>query len=685
MSPHWLSIGFWLMGAAASAAEAADWRAERERLANRPWRVVFDNDGMDAQFVGVPTADALLDVRTRPLVGTGVTTVFYCSRSSGLGVFTHDTKVGEAFTSQAGRYHGNITGELIRQVTDPLRIVADFCRANGIEVFWTLRMNDCHDAVHRPDRPYPAFSALKAAHPDWLLGSWDRRPQYGNWSAYDFAVPQVRDLAVACVAEVCRNYAVDGIHLDFLRHPSFFREVAAGGKATPAELDLMTDLMRRMRRTTEELGQARHRPFLLAIRVPDSMDYCRALGLDVERWLQEELVDLLVAGEFQMNPWQETVAMGRRHGVPVLAGLSESRLPAESGPFRRQARESYRGRAAAAQAAGCSGVYLFNFYDAGRPVLRELQNPSLLRNLAQWYFATIRPRDEATRWLAGGASYGTMPVLAPDHPWVLKPGGRREALLEIGDPAGRPASLYARIGAPTAKVQVTCGGEVLAPEPDEPGWSRFAVPATALRPGLNPVGFELLEPVSGGTSFTAADLSRKWAVRGRQKSETVYEELGPDGLRIVDRGTGTGDYHYRSFGWAVEPGDRVAATVRMRVLGGYNSVAFADGRHEDRLVLLPDRIRLEAAGREWAMDTTDRFHDYRIELAGTDCRILVDGVLRIDAAGDFTGAAAGSRSLVLCGAATSVETGEAIWQRVVLETDGVLLRDLVLVLPDADR
>lgn len=680
-----LAMGLWLMGCWMGAAEDAAWGAERERLANRPWRVVFDNDGMDAQFVGVPTADALLDVRTRQLVGTGVTTVFYCSRSSGLGVFTHDTKVGEVFASQEGRYHDNITGELIRQGTDPLRVVTDFCRANEIEVFWTLRMNDCHDAVHRPDKPYPAFAKRKAAHPDWLLGSWDRRPEYGNWSAYDFAVPQVGELVVDCVAEVCRNYDVDGIHLDFLRHLNYFRSVAAGGAATSAERDLMTDLMRRVRRTTEELGQARQRPFLLAVRVPDSMDYCRALGLDVERWMQEGLVDLLVAGEFQMNPWQDTVAVGRKHGVPVLAGLSESRLPAEPGRFRRQARESYRGRAAAACAAGCAGVYLFNFYEADRPVLRELPDPERLRTLAEWHFATIRPRDEAARWLVGGAAYGTLPTLAPDQPWALRPGNRREVVLEIGDPAGRPASLFARIGAPAAKVQVTCGGQVLAQEPDEQGWSRFAVPATALRPGLNPVGFELLEPVSGGTVFTAADLTRKWAVRGRQKSETVYEELGADGLRIVDRGRESGDYHYRSFGWGVEPGGPAATTVRVKSVGGYNSIAFADGLHEDRLVLLPDRIRLAAAGHEWAMDTTDRFHDYRIEIAGTDCRVLVDGVLRLDATGAFTGAASGKRSLVLFGAATSGDTGEAVWQRVALETDHVSLQDLVLVLPAAPR
>lgn len=662
--------------------ELADLRAERLRLASRPGRVIFDNDGMDAQFVGTPTPDALLDVRTRQLVGTGVTTVFYCSRSSGLGVFTHDTKVGEVFVSQEGRYHDNITAELIRQGTDPLRVVTDFCRKQGIEALWTLRMNDCHDVIHRPDKPYPAFSKLKATHPEWLLGTWDKRPALGNWSAYDFAIPEVRDLVVDCVAEVCRNYDVDGIHLDFFRHLNYFREVAAGGKATAAELDLMTELMRRIRRTTEELGLARKRPFLLAVRVPDSVDYCRALGLDVERWLQEGLVDLLVVGEFQLRPWADSVALGQRYGVPVVAGLSESRATGERAPFHREARESYRGRAAAAWAAGCSGVYLFNFYEAERPVLREIQDPKLLRTLAQWYFPTVRPYDEASRWLAAGTSYATKPLLNPDHSWTLKPGEAREVQFEIGDPADRSARLLALLTVPAARIRATCGGQALVREPDDQGWASFPVPATALRSGLISATCELLEPVTEETVFEAADLVRKWGVRGTKRSATVFDELTPAGLRIVDQGTAAGDYHYRSFGWGVEPGDRAVVTVRVRHTTGWSSIAFANGRNEDRLVFLPDRIRLSAAGLEYAMDTTDQFHEYRIEIEGNDCRILVDGVLRIDGNGAFTGAASGSRSMVLLGAATSAETGEAVWQRATLQTAHVALQDLVLVLPD---
>jgi hypothetical protein len=676
-----IALSVFALGSTLFADELADLREARAQAARRPHRVIFDNDGMDAQFVGTATPEALLDVRTRQLVGTGVSTVFYCSRTSGLGVYTHATKVGEVFDSQVGRYQENITGELIRQGTDPLRVVADFCRANRLEVFWTLRMNDCHDAVHRADRPYPAFSKLKAAHPEWLLGTYEKRPAHGNWSAYDYAVPEVRQLALDSVAEVCRNYDVDGIHLDFFRHLNYFREVAAGGQATPENLELMTDVVRSIRRITEEEGLARQRPFLLAVRVPDSVDYCRALGLDLEQWLKEGLVDLLVVGEFQLRPWSESVELGHRYGTQVIAGLSEGRVRSEPPPFRRDSREACRGRAAAAWSAGCDGLYIFNFYKADHPVLNELHEPSRLDQLAQLHFVTVRSHSEAGRWLAKGSSYASMPLLDPDHPWLLHANRPRRASFELGEPAGRAGTLHACLSLPEAEMRFSLAGHELGRIPGPPGWASYAVPVDLLKAGTNPVDFVLTAEAETKQVFTVQDLTGKWAVRGLAKSESVFEEITPEGLRIVDRGTDSGDYHYRSFGWAVDPGTKAAATVRVKHVVGLSSLAFANGRNEERLLLLPDRIRLQASGLEYVMDTTNAFHDYRVEIDGNDCRVFVDGILRIDGQGTYTAPAASGRIMVLLGAATSSETGEAIWEQAVVETSGVAIRDLVLALP----
>jgi len=64
---------------------------------------------------------------------------------------------------------------------------------------------------------------LKLAHPEWLIGRADQPPKYGSWSAVDFGVPEIRELAFRYCEEVCGNYDVDGIELDFFRHAFLFK------------------------------------------------------------------------------------------------------------------------------------------------------------------------------------------------------------------------------------------------------------------------------------------------------------------------------------------------------------------------------------------------------------------------------------------------------------------------------
>ena len=106
----------------------------------------------------------------------------------------------------------------------------------------------------------------------------------------------------------------------------------------------MTDLVRRIRRMTEEVGQRRGRPILVAMRLPDSVPYCRAIGLDIERWLADDLLDLLIpAGYLQLSPWETSVELGHRYGAMVYPALDESRVKepgtadVKTGTFRTRA------------------------------------------------------------------------------------------------------------------------------------------------------------------------------------------------------------------------------------------------------------------------------------------------------------------------------------------------------------
>lgn len=86
-------------------------------------------------------------------------------------------------------------------------------------------------------------------------------------------------------------------------------------------LDAMTDLVRRVSAMAGEVSRQRGRPLLLAARTPFSVEDSRFVGLDIEKWLQEDLIDLWVPGGLQESimtqSFKPIVDLGHRYDVPV--------------------------------------------------------------------------------------------------------------------------------------------------------------------------------------------------------------------------------------------------------------------------------------------------------------------------------------------------------------------------------
>jgi hypothetical protein len=496
------------------SVSAADMQAARRAAADRPRTLVFNNDGNEPVYLMTePTAENLLACRTAPLAGSGVRSIFYSSWSSPFDVFTHHTRVGERFETREGRFSNNQTRALFEAGIDPLAVVAEWCRKHDVECFWSMRMNDTHDSNGEDYAPLVlATSSLKRDHPDWLLGTPERKPPYARWTAVDYGRPEIRDLAFRYVEEVCSRYDVDGVELDFLRHAAFFAAPARGEHATVDDLAAMTGLVRRIRTMADEVGARRGRPILLAVRVPDSLEYARAIGLDLEAWLGGGLVDLLVTTSYiQLNPWEYSVALGQRHGVKVYPSLDECRFADREARRERMTVEAYRARAAAAWAAGVDGIYLFNQFDMQSPVWNELGDRRKLAALDKDYFASYRG--------PGGTPYPrrafqNLPTLSPSAPLAVEPGWATKVDLFLGDEfaadASRRPAATLRLALPGIEtpddVTVTCngtavtGGRIVAgPRP----WLEIPVDAALLRPGRNVVA---LEPVAGSPVTTWADL-----------------------------------------------------------------------------------------------------------------------------------------------------------------------------------
>jgi S-formylglutathione hydrolase FrmB len=472
----------------------------------RPRRLIFNNDsGGDARVPAAPTLtpEAFLAPRIAPLAGSQVDGIALDTTAGTFGVFGHRTKVAEMFTTREGRYRYNILPDFLKLDTDPLSETIKFARSHELEVLWVQRMDDTHDATN----PI-LFPDFKREHPEALFGTPDNPPKHGKWSGVDYAAPAVRDLAYAIVAEVTENYDVDGIELDFWRHPVFFKRSAQGEVLRTDDRALMTDVIRRMRFKLDEVGRARGKHLLLNIKYPDSVGYCYKIGLDIEQWLKEGLVDALVpGGYFQLNPWQTSVELGKKYGVPVWACLAENRVRDPRGNTARKSAAALRARAAAAWAAGVDAIEMFNHFDPHPSYWHELGSPDTLRDLPKTYLVSVQGEGSATSWIPTD-EYITLPGLTPDAPELIPSGAKRTYDLYLGDDLRESSPLTPRLRIQlsdthgSTAVNVRWHGTTLELKPDGPGDFTATLDPSTIVPGRHSI--EVLNP--GNSNVEIGDL-----------------------------------------------------------------------------------------------------------------------------------------------------------------------------------
>jgi len=390
-----------------NAHDQAKWRKRR---------IILNNDGCDlnqADPASPVTPEVFLADRTSGLADSQVDSIFYCSGVFNL--YSHRSEESEfRARDEEKAFRGGETAawktlgwakQLADQGTDSLELVANWCHENGREVFWSMRMNDQHDQ----SRPW-IFSKWKDANREWLMNTNKGWPR-GSWSMVDYTIPEVREKVFRILQDVVTRYDVDGVELDFFRHLCFFRAQKEGREVTDEHRGLMTDLIRRVRALTEERSRTRGRPMLISVRVPDDVDYCRGVGLDLGRWLTEKLVDLVATGDyFKLRPWADLVALGRKYEVPVYPCFESRRLLDGGGPEAATVPEVWRGEALRAWDAGVDGIYTFNRFEPADPIFREIGDPEILRTRARkdqesfagpegtWY------RDPGF-WLKGGRAF----------------------------------------------------------------------------------------------------------------------------------------------------------------------------------------------------------------------------------------------------------------------------------------
>lgn len=242
---------------------------------------------------------------------------------------------------------------------DPVKETLEACRRHKKDFFISYRMNDHHYVT---DLEWPSHNAIWREHPEYWLGDSETSPytRKDNVRLFNYTRPEVRDYYFAIIEELCTNYDVDGVELDFQRFPKFFRdaELAEGAK-------VMTAFVRRIKAMMGRIGKDRGKTLKLCVRVPETLAKCEAAGLDVPGWDEAGLVEMINISSFYMHTMELDVE-GFRAKTRHAKLYGEMNYVTTQHPKAKFARryttfEIYRASALNFFHRGADGLSLFNY------------------------------------------------------------------------------------------------------------------------------------------------------------------------------------------------------------------------------------------------------------------------------------------------------------------------------------
>ncbi|MBN2291261.1 MAG: hypothetical protein JXM70_02485 [Pirellulales bacterium] len=256
--------------------------------------------------------------------------------------------------------------EYIRKGGDPFKLFIERCRMKGLKPFISIRLNDGHhlENVDKKNNKRGAHSICKfyVDNPQYRIGpgfgSWEQRVQ--NW-----AIPEVRKYKFELIEEICRNYDITGLELDFMRHYSYFRLDKTTSKQRKA---IMTSFVKDVRRVLDASSKNGEKRWL-CVRIPCYLTMHDGLGIDV-RSMAAAGVDMfnLSASYFTVHDADiaeiSKMAPGGCFYLEMCHTVYVGKKVAkgyDSNTFRRTTPNQYYTAAHLAYSRGATGVSAFNF------------------------------------------------------------------------------------------------------------------------------------------------------------------------------------------------------------------------------------------------------------------------------------------------------------------------------------
>ncbi|MDH7570715.1 MAG: hypothetical protein QHJ73_14135, partial [Armatimonadota bacterium] len=367
--------------AGAWAVATRDAPAAQKRPGRVPFRVLFSNDATNILTCTSPYHQKRAPFRPEMLLasvdetaGTGVEVHLLqpCStwvpwwQSKVYPIAEHHAWWRQRF----GVEIRNSVHDYLLQGGDLLKDFIGRCRQKGLSPFVSLRLNDGHHLEHvtksAADRNQAGNHTLCRfydEHPEYRIG-----PDLNNWDqrVHNWAIPEARAYKMALIREVCQNYDMDGLELDFMRHPSYFQL----DKTTVEERRrVMTQFVAEVRAALDTAAPPGRRRYL-GVRVPGYLAEHDRLGLHLPA-LVEAGVEMVTLSAFYYTVFNMDLALIRAL-VPDAAlyvevthctvqGKRITGVGYDDFTFRRTTPQQFYTAAHQGYARGCDGVSAFNF------------------------------------------------------------------------------------------------------------------------------------------------------------------------------------------------------------------------------------------------------------------------------------------------------------------------------------
>ena len=316
------------------------------------------------------------------LVGTPVDAIMFCL-GDGRTVL-HDTQVGELWGHNVDKWGHMIfrraaqnARHLIEEGHDPLRVICDRAHAHGLPVYPVLfgnqgsgeRGSDVRGSDFRFDNKHLDIDARG-----------DLDPDFPGMHCADYMHEEVRQERLALIEETLKRYPVDGFELQMNYVAYYFR---------PDQVDqgrpVMNDWVRQVYDLVKRSGADRE----LAIRIPENIGDCLAVGLDPQEWIRQGTVDVLIGASYgcsaRLDPeadFRPLVEAAKGSACRIHATLHST---VDTDRMAEGPIEAIRGAACNYWAQGIDGLYLSQWFIRNWPYdgsfyekLREVAYPEIM-------------------------------------------------------------------------------------------------------------------------------------------------------------------------------------------------------------------------------------------------------------------------------------------------------------------